>query len=301
MEYIIDERYDGVRLDRFLRKTFPDTPLTEIFKALRVGNIKVNGKKSKENTRIVKGDIIKIFKLYGVEVAERSECKIREKVLEKNNFMKLSEKQEKEVKNVIVYEDEKVVIINKPAGVVMHAGSGHETGLVEMVAAYYKNSDFSFVNRIDKGTSGLVIGAKTLPVARELSEEIRENRMDKKYYILVQGRVKEKTFKIVSFLKKVEDRVIEVKSSDPGAKESTSYFQTVSVGEKTSLLIGTLDSGRTHQLRVQLSNKGNAIVGDARYLTKIPYKRMMLHSYYLEIPKYNIKIELPLPKEFQPF
>ncbi len=65
MEYIIDENYDGVRLDRFLRKMLPNTPLTEIFKGLRVGNIKLNGKKAKENDRVVKGDLIKIFKLSG--------------------------------------------------------------------------------------------------------------------------------------------------------------------------------------------------------------------------------------------
>lgn len=148
---------------------------------------------------------------------------------------------------------------------VMHKGSGHEYGVSEILKEYLKNPNFNFVNRIDKATSGLVVGTKSLVVNRELSEEIRERNIEKKYYILVDGRVKKKEFKIKSFLKKLEDRVVELEKYEEGAKESISYFKVIESGKNCTLLEGTLGSGRTHQLRVQLAAMGNPIVGDTKY------------------------------------
>lgn len=294
MEFTIDEKYAGARVDRFLRKLLPDTALTEIFKGIRTGNIKVNGKKTKENNRLEFGDIVKIFKVPGIESLENFQEKVED-------FIKISSEELKMIKDAIVYEDEKVVVINKPANTVMHKGSGHHYGWSELLKSYYKNSDFSFVNRIDKATSGLVVGAKTLPVARELSEEIRENNTDKRYYILVEGVVKENSFTKTTYLMKTEEKVIEFETYRAGAKESTSHFKVLSRGKNRTLLEGKLDSGRTHQLRVQLSNIKHPILGDYKYGAKVNVKRMMLHSYYLEIPKYNLKLSLEIPEDFKVF
>lgn len=290
MEFKIDEKFADVRVDRFLRKMLPDIPLTEIFKGIRTGNIKVNGKKTKENARLALGDNIKIFRLAGEKMESLAPLK--------ENFIDLSPKEIEEIKNSIVFENDELIIINKRANLVMHVGSGHDYGLTEMVQSYLKNSDFSFVNRIDKATSGMVIGAKTLPMARILAEEIRENRMDKRYYILVEGRIQKDEFTQTTYLKKVEDRVIELQKFEPGAKESTSHFKVLKREGGFSLLEGQLSSGRTHQLRVQLSALGHPIVGDVKYGSKIRSKRMMLHSYYLEIPKLELKLQLPLPDSF---
>ena len=179
----------------------------------------------------------------------------------------------------------------------MHKGSGYEYGISEMIKSYLKNENFNFVNRIDKATSGLIIGAKSLVVARELAEDIRNRNIEKKYYILVNGRVREKEFKIKSWLKKVEERVIEVEEFQEGAKESTSSFKVVEYGKNCTLLEGTLGSGRTHQLRVQLANRGNYIIGDNKY-GKGKEKMMYLFSHYVKIERYGIEINLPIPKEF---
>ncbi|MGL5049214.1 MAG: RluA family pseudouridine synthase, partial [Fusobacteriaceae bacterium] len=216
-------------------------------------------------------------------------------------YIKISSEELKIIKECIVYEDEKVSIINKPANTVMHKGSGHDYGWSELLKSYYKNPDFSFVNRIDKATSGLVVGAKTLPVARELSEEIRENNTDKRYYIVVEGVVKMNSFTKTTYLMKTEEKVVEFETYKPGTKESTSHFKVLSRGKNRTLLEGKLDSGRTHQLRVQLSNIGHPIVGDYKYGAKMNSKRMMLHSYYLEIPRYNLKLILEIPEEFKTF
>lgn len=283
MEYIIDKEYEDVRLDRFLRKKYEDISLTEIFKGIRTGKVKVNGKKSKENYRLQLEDIVKVF-FNGGETKEEKSVFIENKEIEK-------------IKKSIVYEDEKVLIFNKKNNMVMHKGSGYEYGISEMIKSYLKNENFNFVNRIDKATSGLIIGAKSLVVARELAEDIRNRDIEKKYYILVNGRVREKEFKIKSWLKKVEDRVIEVEEFQEGAKESTSSFKVVEYGKNCTLLEGTLGSGRTHQLRVQLANRGNYIIGDNKY-GKGREKMMYLFSHYVKIERYGIEINLPIPKEF---
>lgn len=283
MEYIIDKEYEDVRLDRFLRKKYENISLTEIFKGIRTGKVKVNGKKSKENYRLQLEDVVKVF-FNGGETKEEKPVSIENKEIEK-------------IKKSIVYEDERVLIFNKKNNMVMHKGSGYEYGISEMIKSYLKNENFNFVNRIDKATSGLIIGAKSLVVARELAEDIRNRDIEKKYYILVNGRVREKEFKIKSWLKKVEDKVIEVEEFQEGAKESTSSFKVVEYGKNCTLLEGTLGSGRTHQLRVQLANRGNYIIGDNKY-GKGREKIMYLFSHYIKIERYGIEINLPIPKEF---
>ena len=284
MEYIIDKEFEDVRVDKFLRKKLSNMPLTEIFKCIRVGKIKVNGKKTKENYRLKLNDVVKLFMKVNLESIQFEENKIKDSDLE-------------EIKQFIVYEDENLLILNKKPNMVMHKGSGHEYGISEILKEYLKNPNFNFINRIDKATSGLVIGTKSLVINRELSEEIRERNIEKKYYILVEGKFKKKKFTIKSFLKRLEDRVVELEKYEVGAKESISYFRVVETGKDCTLLEGTLGSGRTHQLRVQLASMGNPILGDTKY-GKGKEKIMYLFSHYLKIDKYGIEIDLPIPKEY---
>lgn len=284
MEYIIDKEFEDVRVDKFLRKKLSNMPLTEIFKCIRVGKIKVNGKKTKENYRLKLNDVVKLFMKVNLESIQSEENKIKDSDLE-------------EIKQFIVYEDENLLILNKKPNMVMHKGSGHEYGISEILKEYLKNPNFNFINRIDKATSGLIIGTKSLVINRELSEEIRERNIEKKYYILVEGKLKKKEFIIKSFLKRLEDKVIELEKYEVGAKESISYFRVVETGKDCTLLEGTLGSGRTHQLRVQLASMGNPILGDTKY-GKGKEKIMYLFSHYLKIDKYGIEIDLPIPKEY---
>lgn len=284
MEYIIDKEFEDVRVDKFLRKKLSNMALTEIFKCIRVGKIKVNGKKTKENYRLKLNDVVKLFMKVELESIQSEESKIKSSDLE-------------EIKQFIVYEDENLLILNKKPNMVMHKGSGHEYGISEILKEYLKNPSFNFINRIDKATSGLVIGTKNLVINRELSEEMRERNIEKKYYILVEGKLKKKEFIIKSFLKRLEDRVVELEKYEVGAKESISYFRVVETGKDCTLLEGTLGSGRTHQLRVQLASMGNPILGDTKY-GKGKEKIMYLFSHYLKIDKYGIEIDLPIPKEY---
>lgn len=283
MKYIIEKDDENVRLDRYLRKKLTTTPLTEIFKALRIGKIKVNNKKKKENYRLVEGD--KLF--IGLDVPE-------EEII----FMKLQDKDKEFLKKGIVFENEDLIIFNKKKNVVMHKGSGFDYGISEMFKSYFKSNDFNFVNRIDKKTSGLVIGSKNKITTRILTEEIRENRIKKKYYILVHGIINKDKFVIENYLKKIEDKVIVTSKNDTEGKIAITYFKVLKRKNNLTLLEGELVTGRTHQLRVQLSNIGHPILGDTRYGNDRE-KILFLNSFYCKIDKFNIEVKLDLPKGFE--
>ena len=288
MKYIIDKEDEGVRLGRYLRKKLKSIPLTEIFKAMRIGKIKVNNKKKKENYRLEEGD--KVF--IGLEIDEE---------ISEEPFIKLSPAEKEELKKGIVFENEDLIIFNKKKDVVMHKGSGYEYGISEMFKSYFKDNNFNFVNRIDRKTSGLVIGAKNKISTRILTEEIRENRIKKKYYVLVHGIINKDKFIIDNYLKKIDDKVVVTTKDDLEGKEAITIFKVLEKIESKNitLLEAELITGRTHQLRVQLSNMGYSIFGDTRYGKKDDEKSLYLNSFYCEIPKYNIKIELPVSDFFR--
>jgi len=169
----------------------------------------------------------------------------------------------------------------------MHKGSGFDYGISEMLKAYYKNSDFTFVNRIDKETSGLIIGSKTLPKTRELTEKIRERDINKSYYVIVRGKTPT-TFQIKNFLKDTGEKIVVAKDG----KEAITTFETLFQNEKYSLLKAVLQTGRKHQIRVQLASKGFPIVGDNKYGVR-EGKEMFLNSYSIEFDDFFFENDLP--------
>ncbi len=284
MEFKIGTDFHDTRLDKFIRKKYEGVNLGEIFKLIRKGKVKVNGKKQKQNYRLQEGDIVKVF-YSGSGLSKQKE------------FIELSKQEMNEIKNSIAYEDDRVLILNKQPNTVMHKGSGHDYGLSEMMKSYTKNMNFTFVNRIDKATSGLIIGAKDLVTVRELSEEIRNRNVEKFYYILVDGTAEDDEFQIKSYLKKTDTKVVELEEYEEGAKESISYFSVYKRGEKHCILEAKLGTGRTHQLRVQLAERGMPIHGDMKYGEKNS-KIMHLFSHRVIIEKYGIDVNLDVPEYF---
>ncbi len=286
MEFTINSDFHNARLDTFIRKTYQDISLSGVFKMIRKGNVKVNKKKKKQNYRLQKGDLVRVWTPSPPTAAK--------------SLLLLSNEETKLVRDAIVYEDGATLLCNKPAGLVMHVGSNHEHGLTELVQAYTKNSQFSFIHRIDKMTSGLVMGAKNIATARKLSELIRERAIEKKYVVLVEGRVEQDHFILNSFLKKEDDRVRVHCDGTNGAKEAVSTFSVLKRGQKRTLLQAELHTGRTHQLRVQLADIGHPIVGDTKYgrRGKRKEKQMFLFSQHLIIPTLDLNFSLPTPEIF---
>lgn len=290
-EFIIDEEYSGVRVDRYLRKKLKNIYLSDIYKMIRKSMIKINGKKIKQDTRLNKGDILQLY--FKINKEEFDDANIN------NNFISLNLDRINKLKTMIVFENNDLFIINKVSGDIIHRGSGHDISLLEEFRAYFKNMSINFVNRIDKATSGLVIAAKNIKTARKLAEYIRDKKIEKKYYILVESRVKEDNFTIENYLKKEEEKVMVSDVEKEGYKKSTTHFKKIAITDNYSLLEAKLKTGRTHQLRAQLAHIGHPIVGDIKYNNKNDNENyMFLFSHYLSIPDENIEIDLKIPQVF---
>ena len=286
IEFIIDEEYETVRIDRFLRKHLKNIALSEIYKMLRKAKIKVNNKKVSQDYRLVLGDIIFVF--------------LPESFEEKNEeiFIELNEIRKEKLKSMIAYENENLFIINKNLGDVIHKGSGHNISLLEEFRAYYSNNKVNFVNRIDKLTSGLVIGAKNIKTAREIAKEIQLGNITKKYYILVYGKIEKEEFILENYLKKDEEKVIVSDIEKEDYKKSITHYKRINGNDDYTLLEAELKTGRTHQLRAQLSYIGHTIVGDTKYGKNIKEETMYLFSYYLKIDLYDLELEMGIPNFF---
>ena len=286
IEFIIDEEYETVRIDRFLRKHLKNIALSEIYKMLRKAKIKVNNKKVSQDYRLVLGDIIFVF------LPESFEEKNEETFIELNKIRK------EKLKSMIAYENENLFIINKNLGDVIHKGSGHNISLLEEFRAYYSNNKVNFVNRIDKLTSGLVIGAKNIKTAREIAKEIQIGSITKKYYILVYGKIEKEEFILENYLKKDEEKVIVSDIEKEDYKKSITHYKRINGNDDYTLLEAELKTGRTHQLRAQLSYIGHTIVGDTKYGKNIKEETMYLFSYYLKIDLYDLEFEMGIPNFF---
>jgi len=301
-EIIVNSEMEGMRLDRYLRKSFKNEPLSRIFSAIRSGDVKINGKKSKENYRLLLNDkvIIKNLSIGNIKKNEKAENKIKKLQISQNELEKY--------KKMVIFENEDFFIVNKAEKIPMHKGTGHKYGLSEVFKKIYKNENINFANRIDFETSGLVIGCKTLKFLRYISEKIRENEVHKKYFAIVHnGEFKnKKDFKIENYLTTTENRVIV--SENPVSRESKksiTYFKYINIdklknqkkildllgkNKDVSLLDIELITGRKRQIRAQLADKGLFIVGDKKYGIKDGSDRFFLCCYFLSFDEYKFSI-----------
>ena len=280
--YIVDEEYEDVRLDNCLISRLKNLPRSKIYSIIRKGEVRVNGSRSKPDRRLKKDDVIRIPP-YRIE--ERNQNRASKSLIE------LLEER-------IIYNKNSVLIINKPEGLASHGGSGLKLGLIEAVRQIddkFKNAQL--VHRLDRGTSGCIVLSLKRSVLRTLNTEMREGRVEKKYLAIVGSKWPHKEIQITSNLKKNhlrsgERHVIET----PDGKQSITKFKRLKGNQKVCLLECTLLTGRTHQIRVQVSNEGHPIIGDKKYgqvelnnfYSKRGIKRMLLHAKEINFPEIDI-------------
>ena len=280
--YIVDEEYEDVRLDNCLISRLKNLPKSKIYSIIRKGEVRVNGSRSKPDRRLKKDDVIRIPP-YRIE--ERNQNRASKSLTE------LLEER-------IIYNKNSVLILNKPEGLASHGGSGLKLGLIEAVRQIddkFKNAQL--VHRLDRGTSGCIVLSLKRSVLRTLNTEMREGRVEKKYLAIVGSKWPHKEIQITSNLKKNhlrsgERHVIET----PDGKQSITKFKRLKSNQKVCLLECTLITGRTHQIRVQVSNEGHPIIGDKKYgqvelnnfYSKRGIKRMLLHAKEINFPEIDI-------------
>lgn len=268
IEIKIEENDSSQRFDRFLRKYLKNAPLSLIQKNIRNKNFKINDKRAKADDIVLAGDLIKMY----IKDEDFNKWKKQEKFVAKD------------FKIDIIYEDDNIILIDKKAGVLTHASSSKDYGnnLVDSMISYlYKTGkvnsrDKTFVpavvNRLDRNTSGIVIGAKNAKALRILNEAIRLNKINKYYLTIVDGLIT-KDFTVESHISKNEKRN-KVKLSSLGDKIITKFHPLENNG-KFTLLECQLITGKTHQIRFSLKDNSSPIIGDRKYGNKNLNKKLL--------------------------
>ncbi len=295
------------RIDKFLLKTLCNMPQSLLYKMLRTKKIKLNGKKVQPNTLLCENDIIELY-ISDEFFADGKKKDISEKL--ENKYLDLKAEE-------IVYEDENIILIDKPQGELVHSDmpdekpkNAGETCLVDRLCGYlYKKGEYipsqqnsfspSLCNRLDRNTCGIVIAAKNAKALAILNQKIKDRELEKKYLCMVYGVPENKSIVLKDFLYKDKkaNRVFIYPSPEKAKRELnirydddiktviTKYKVIKSLGDK-SLLEVTLITGRTHQIRAHLAYIGHPIVGDGKYginhKSKSGKQYQMLCSYYLK-------------------
>ena len=263
-ELIIGKNDAGQRLDRFVGKSVPLLPESLLQKYIRLKRIKLNGKGAKRDVRLSDGDCIQLY----------INDEFFEKPKEENSYLKVGKPRVS-----IVYEDENILLADKKPGVLCHsAGQWDYNTLIANSQAYLAQKgewrpkeENSFApalcNRIDRNTGGIVIAAKNAEALRIINEKIRDREIEKYYLCLVHGRPSPPSGRLENFLfKDASKNQVYVKSkSEPGARTAVTEYKTIRSKGPLSLVECHLLTGRTHQIRAQMSYAGWPLLGDGKY------------------------------------
>ncbi|MDT3720039.1 23S rRNA pseudouridine(955/2504/2580) synthase RluC [Pseudomonas oryzihabitans] len=272
--------YAGQRIDNFLRTQLKGAPKTLIYRILRKGEVRVNKGRIKPDYRLQAGDQVRVPPLRLSEPDEPAP--LARGLLER-------------LEGSIVHEDKTLIVINKPAGIAVHGGSGLSGGVIEVFRQLRPEArDIELVHRLDRDTSGLLMIAKKRSMLRFLHEALRGDGVDKRYHALVRGHWPAAKKKINAPLLKNTlrsgERMVEV--NDEGKDALTEFRVLRRYGEFATLVEARPVTGRTHQIRVHARHAGHAIAGDPKYgdedfsleIRELGGKRLFLHSASLVIP-----------------
>jgi 23S rRNA pseudouridine955/2504/2580 synthase len=286
------------RIDNFLATHLKGVPKSHIYRILRTGEVRINKGRVKPTYRLKAGDILRLPPL---------ECR-------SNNPISLKTAVGKELKNTILHEDAHLLVINKPAGMAVHGGSGINGGVIEFLRILFPKATYlELVHRLDRETSGCLMIAKKRSMLRRLHELLLNRDVHKQYLTLVQGRWNPRLLRVEAPLHKnilqSGERMVRVSSKGKAAISQFSIEQSFAT---TTLLRVQPQTGRTHQLRVHTAYKGHPIAGDSKYgdekfnlkmRQQYTLKRLFLHAEQLsfELPaiNYHLSIHAPLPIALQ--
>ncbi len=282
--FTINKNDANQRLDKFINKSVPLLPKALMYKYIRIKRIKVNGKRAEISTRLNIGDIVDMY--INDEFFEKSPTEY--------DFLKAS-------KNLdIIYEDENIILCNKKVGILSHPDDQEYIDtLIGRIKRYlYEKGEFNpedessftpaLVNRIDRNTGGIVIGAKNADTLRVLNQKMKDRELHKFYLCIVHGEIKSKSGILEGYLVKDENKnkVTVSKRKFADSKEILTKYNVLDTQDDLSLIEVELLTGRTHQIRAHFASIGHPLLGDGKYGTnalnkKYGYKKQFLYSYKL--------------------
>ena len=294
---IIGEDSENQRIDNYLEKVLKGVPKNHIYRILRSGEVRVNSKRVKPNYRLKIGDKLRIPPV-------RTARPTRPGSVPRPN-----------VQLEVLFEDDCLLVINKPSGIAVHWGSGISSGIVELLRMREPKPRFlELVHRLDRETSGVLLLAKKRSALTALHQMFRSGEIEKRYLVLVKGKwLNQKQSVMLPLHKYVTssgERRVAVKK---GGQVAHTMFSLLKNWQEFSLLEAELKTGRTHQIRAHLAHLGFPILGDGKYgdfalnrkLAIRGLKRMFLHAFKLVV-KHPISgeilwLEAPLPVDLQQF
>ena len=296
----VEEGEAGQRLDKYLVRRLGDVPRTRIFRIIRRGEVRVNGRRAGPDARLSTNDRVRVPPIW--EQAEDGPARVPRgpptAMLEA-------------IQRAIVQETDRLLVLDKPAGIAVHGGSGISFGVIEALRALKPGEPLELVHRLDRDTSGCLLVARDAATLRTLHELLREGQCDKRYLVLVAGKwdLGEKRIDVPlrTDTRVGGERTVRV---DASGKPSVSEFRPVQFfGKLATLLEVSLHTGRTHQIRVHATYAGHPVAGDDKYgdaefntrLRELGLTRMFLHAHSMsfEWPRQGgtFSASAPLPPE----
>lgn len=300
--HTVSEHEAGQRIDNFLLRYFKNVPKSVIYRIIRKGEVRVDKGRVKPEHKLSLGEVVRIPPVKQDEVPETPKQSVASHSLLQ------------QIEKAVIFEDEQIIGINKPAGLPVHGGTGHDLGLIEAFRQLRPNLPFvELVHRIDRDTSGVVALAKSREALTQLHALMREGEIDKRYQTLVAGHWKEGVQRISTNLMREHNAArghkMRVLDNDDEGQEAESIFTPKRVMSKATLMDVKILTGRMHQIRVQLAHLGYPILGDDRYgdftlnkeMRTLGLKRMFLHANHMEfilrLTGRRYRLEAPLPAE----
>ena len=283
--YIVDDTYEGIRIDKWIRNNLGNVPQGLIEKSLRTGKIKLNKKKTKSSTKLNFKDVINIYNL-----------DFKEKILHKTIKFKPTEEIIKENEDLIIDDNENFIVVNKESGIAVQGGTKSKKNLIDIFAKskIFKDSKPYSVHRLDKDTSGVFIIAKNRETAKLFTSLFRLRKIHKTYLAICYGELKND--------KGIFDQdLVRYEGKKKIVEKSKTIYKVLDKNSNCTLLEMHPITGRKHQLRKQLSLIGHPVYGDFKYTfeknLKTKNKELMLHSYEVKFiinnKKYTFKALLP--------